>query len=258
MHNRSRDGVVLSYEEAGSGAPPLLFVHGTSCDHTHFAPQVAHFRRAHHVVALDLRGHGQSDKPEQEYTIAGFANDLAWLCRELGLDKPVLVGHSMGGVIALDLAARYPDLAAAVIMLDAPLFIPTPMVEAIEAGFVAALWTPAYRDAVRGFAESLMLPTDDPERRARLLDQLAETPQHVVASAFEAVNRYDGTSAATDVKVPALYIRAGVPIDLDRFQALCPHLVTGQTVGAGHFHQLEVPQQVNAMIERFLAIGIPR
>jgi hypothetical protein len=105
-----------------------------------------------------------------------------------------------------------------------------------------ALRSPAYRDAVRGFAGCLMLPADDPERRACLLAQISATPQHVAASAFEHVNRYDGTPAATALKVPALYVRAGVPCDLERFRTLCPPLVTGQTVGAGHFHQLEVPE----------------
>lgn len=45
--------------------------------------------------------------------------------------------------------------------------------------------------------------------------------------------------------------------DMPRLRAVCPHVVTGQTVGAGHFHQLEVPEQVNAMIERFLAVSLP-
>jgi hypothetical protein len=83
----------------------------------------------------------------------------------------------------------------------------------------------------------------------------------VGASAFEQTLRYDATpaaTAATAVRVPALFIRAAVPTDLDRFRALCPHLVTGETVGSGHFHRLEVPEQVNAMIDRFLAIAVPR
>jgi pimeloyl-ACP methyl ester carboxylesterase len=258
MQQLSRDGITLRYEEAGAGAPPLLFVHG-ALDHTQFAAQLAHFRSSHRVVAPDLRGYGQSDKPAQEYTIAGFADDIAWLCQELGLAKPVVVGHSMGGVIALDLAARYLDLPAAIAMLDAPVLVPPPVAAALNlAGFIAALRTPAYRDAVRGFFGGTFLPTDDPERRARILDQMAEAPQYVAASAFENTLRYDAAPAATAVTVPALFIHAVVPTDLDRFRELCPQLVTGQTVGSGHFHHLEVPEQVNAMIDRFLAIAVLR
>ncbi len=65
-------------------------------------------RRGHSVMALDLRGHGRSDKPDQQYTMRVFADDVAWLCAELELTKPILIGHSMGGIISFDLAARYP------------------------------------------------------------------------------------------------------------------------------------------------------
>src|SRR5690349_2213512 len=101
MQYLSRDGVKLAYEEAGSGGPPILLVHGFGGDHTHFGPQVEFFQQTRRVVSVDRRGHGASDKPLQQYHIANFADDLAWLSNELGLYKPVVVGHSMGGAIAL-------------------------------------------------------------------------------------------------------------------------------------------------------------
>jgi pimeloyl-ACP methyl ester carboxylesterase len=116
-----RQGVALAYEEAGSGAPPLVLVHDLAADHTCFASQFAHFGARHRVVAVDLRGHGQSDRPDQACTVALLADDLAWLCYELGLFRPVLLGHGLGGLVALDLAARYPDLPAAIVaVLAAP------------------------------------------------------------------------------------------------------------------------------------------
>jgi pimeloyl-ACP methyl ester carboxylesterase len=73
----------------------------------------------------------------------------------------------MGGVIVLGLAARYPGLLAAIVMLDAPMFVPPSVADALNlAGFIAALRTPAYRDAVCGFFNGTFLPTDYPERRA--------------------------------------------------------------------------------------------
>jgi pimeloyl-ACP methyl ester carboxylesterase len=119
-----RDGVALAYAEAGSGAPPLLLVHCWCGDHTHLAPQFDYFGRTHRVVAVDLRGHGASDKPMQEYTVAGFADDLAWLCDQLGVVKPVVLGHSMGGNVAFELARRHPDLPAAVVALDSAIVRP--------------------------------------------------------------------------------------------------------------------------------------
>lgn len=59
-------------------------------------------------MAVDLRGHGRSDKPHQAYTISGFADDLVWVLDELALERPFVVGHSMGGAVRLELAAERP------------------------------------------------------------------------------------------------------------------------------------------------------
>ena len=79
----NRDGVRLAHFEAAPKAlqsPPLVLVNGWTGDHGIFMPQIAHFGQARRVVAVDLRGHGASDAPEQEYTMAGFADDIAWQC----------------------------------------------------------------------------------------------------------------------------------------------------------------------------------
>ena len=124
MPSLRRDGVALFYEEAEGDDPPVLLIHGIGCDHTHFEPQFEHFaRRGQRVVAVDLRGHGKSDKPHQSYTMQVFADDLAWKCERLGLHKPVVIGHSMGGVVAL--ALGYPDVSSAIVMIDAPVVRPS-------------------------------------------------------------------------------------------------------------------------------------
>ena len=64
MPTIKRDGINLVYEERGSGSPAFVFVHGWTCDRSFFAPQADYFAKKHRVVSLDLRGHGQSDKPQ--------------------------------------------------------------------------------------------------------------------------------------------------------------------------------------------------
>jgi pimeloyl-ACP methyl ester carboxylesterase len=83
------------------------------------------------------------------------------------------------------------------------------------------------------------------------------SPRHVIASAWEQLRKVDGKSAAQACTVPALFINAATwRPELERLQELCPHVMLGQTVGAGHFNMLEVPDQVNAMIERFLILTV--
>ena len=256
MKSWVRDGVRMCYEEctlAGVNAAPIVFVHGWCCDHRHFAPQFGHFSTRHHVVAVDQRGFGASDKPEQKYTIEGFADDLAALCRELRLEKPALVGHSMGGAICLAVAARYPGLPRAIALCD-PAVVPPSFLRAAIDPFLAGLATPGYKAVAAEFmAQRLFGPNDDPARKQRIVADMCETPQHVMLSAFENLFAFDSEAAARACKVPVLLIDAESPIpDRVRFRELCPQLAVAQTAGAGHFHQLEVPDQVNAMLERFL------
>jgi pimeloyl-ACP methyl ester carboxylesterase len=259
MQALTRDGVRLCYDEAGSGGPPLLFVHGWCCDHTYFAPQFEHFRRTHRVIAVDLRGHGASDKPVQEYDMAAFADDVVWVCRQLRLEKPVVVGHSMGGLVAMVLAGRFPDVPAAAACIDSPVLLPAAVVETLQP-FIAALRGPDFREAQQQFvAERLFITGDDPARKARIIDGMSSAPQHVMASAFEHLFSFDHAAAAAACNLPWLLIDAGQGLDNTlQLRELCPRVSFGQTVGAGHFNQLEVPDQVNAMLERFLTVALAR
>jgi pimeloyl-ACP methyl ester carboxylesterase len=256
MPTLTRDGVALAYEEAGAGSPPMLLVHGFGGDHSHLAPQFEHFRRTRRVVAVDRRGHGASDKPEADYTIGLFAGDLAFLCRELGLYKPVVVVHSMDA-IGFDLVARYPDLASALVLIDTPTFPPPPLIEGFS-GAVAGLNSPAYRDVLRAFADTVFAPTDDPDRKARIVAGMLALPHHVIASSWEQYVAYDAAPAIAACKLPLLHIASWFPADCDRLRAACPQLETARAIGAGHFAQLEVPDQINAMIDRFLAVAVVR
>jgi pimeloyl-ACP methyl ester carboxylesterase len=249
-----RDGVKLFYEEAGAGDPPMVFVHGWTCNHSYFAPQFDHFKARHRVVAVDLRGHGASDQPEHGYTMAGFADDVAWMCVELGVDRPVVIGHSMGGVIALELAVRHPDLAGAVVMVDPAPIIVGPELEPLLTGLVAAFKGPDHAAARQGLIEGMLfIADDDPAVKARVLGEMLAAPQAVAAACFEGIAAWDGPAALRAVKRPVLNIAAAGPVNNGAAMAeLCPGLVNGQTVGAGHFNQLLVPDQVNAMIERFV------
>jgi pimeloyl-ACP methyl ester carboxylesterase len=248
-----RDNVALFHQEASGGDPPLVLVHGWGCNHAFMSNQLAAFQGHHRVIAVDLRGHGKSDKPRQEYTIPAFADDLAWVCRELTLKRPVIIGHSMGGAIALELAAGHAKLISGIALLDSAV-LPAPHIWNRAQTLLADLRKPSYLDVLRQFiADAFFLPTDDPQRKAWAISAMLETPQHVLASAFEKIFEWDSAVAVGRCKVPTLYIAATRPrADVARFSQLCPTSVHGQVVRSGHFVQLEVPEQVDAMIRTFL------
>ena len=257
MPAASRQGASLFYEDVGAGDPPVVFLHGIG-SHGHFAQQIEHFRGAHRVIAPDLPGFGQSGLGPERRGITDYANDVAWLCDELGVRHPVIIGHSMGGAIAFEIAAARPELPSAIVLLDPIPIVPLPALREQRAALVSALEGPDYVDAFRGFANSRMFrPTDDPELRARLIDEMCATPQHVLVPLFASINEWTGEPLAGRVRCPVLLITAGdgLPADLVRTRELVAGLELGRTVGTGHFAHVFAPAQVNAMIERFLAVS---
>jgi pimeloyl-ACP methyl ester carboxylesterase len=253
MSALERDGISLVYHEMGSGDPPMIFVHGWCCDHTYFVPQAEHFSQHHRVVSVDLRGHGESDKPEQEYPIEGYADDVGWLCDQLELRQVVAVGHSMGGQIVLALAAQRPELVAAIVMIDSPVFLTDSLADNMP-GFIEGLRGPEYVAAARGFIEgALFLPDCDLDLRDRAVLEMTSAPQHVMVSSMENIIR-DRSALATAVQCPALEIDAHHSLNNpEKLRAAMPSLEVEATPGLGHFNHLEGPDQVNSIIERFLA-----
>jgi pimeloyl-ACP methyl ester carboxylesterase len=233
----------------------MIFVHGWTCDRSHFARQVSHFSTRNRCISVDLRGHGESDVPKQNYTIESFADDVAWICDQLAITRSVFIGHSMGGAVVLAVADARPDLVDALVLLDpAILFAPTlrPLIEQLIAAFESADGVSALRafEDGRFFKEPV-----DAEYKQRLLDAACRTPQHVFTSAFRAVTSWDAAPALRAVAVPLLCVTADPQMDqTQQLLELAPRAVVGMTVGSGHFHQLEVADQVNAMVDRFLAI----
>ncbi len=248
----ARDGR-LAYEDRGAGAPALVFVHGWTGDRSLFAPQAAHFGRRHRVVSVDLRGHGQSDKPIGPYPVAAYADDLAHLIDELGLGRAVAVGHSMGGNAVLQLAAAHPDRVAAIVMVDPAPFVFPPEFRGALTAMVAAIEAGNQAPRRQFIADHLFLPTSDPELKANVVELLLAAPSHVAAAAMQGVLGFDSPAAAARCKVPALHVAATAPLNPPQLMSQwLPGVVNGWTVGAGHFCQLEAPEQVNAMIEGFL------
>ncbi len=245
-------GIRIAYQRAGTGDPPLVLVHGWCCDRSYFAPQFEHFAARHTVVSLDLRGHGASDRPAPgpgTYDVAVFADDVLAVAADAGLGRPVVVGHSLGALVALECAAR-PAAVRAAVLVD-----PAPVVSERGKGYFARSVAEVAADDDgswrRRFAAGLFGPADS-VRRQETIEAFAAADPAVAAAGMAAMARYAGEDALERARVPLLVLSAGESESGLRGRR---NITFGRTVGAGHFHQLEVPEQVNPMIGRFLAVN---
>ncbi|GAB3221264.1 alpha/beta fold hydrolase [Spirosoma arcticum] len=123
MSQFQHHAVAIDYHVSGSipvdpEAVTLLFVHGSYIDQTYWAEQVSYFSPSYQVVTLDLPGQGQSGRNRTDWSIEGYGDDVVALIKQLSLTRVVLIGHSMGGAVALEATVAYPQPIRSLIVID--------------------------------------------------------------------------------------------------------------------------------------------
>jgi len=118
MKTIERDDVKIAYHLTGKGDTTLLFVHGAFIDMSYWAAQINFFKQQFQVLSVDLPGQGQSGKNRTTWSIQEYGNDVCTLIKELHLKNVILIGHSMGGDVILNVAAKCPDSVIGFIGID--------------------------------------------------------------------------------------------------------------------------------------------
>ena len=252
----SVDGLGITYEDAGAGSPAVVLIHGAFEDRTYFASQIGHLARRQRVIALDLRGHGESDVPPT-VRVEDFTTDVLAVCADAGIECAVLCGHSVvGAAVALSVAVARPDLVRAIAILDAVLFPPPQWREALE-NLLPALDGDRWLEALRGYMSRTLDAKDPPELAARVMEDLGQRRPEIARSLVASFLAVDLANSIQELRCPLLYVHAKAPADLTRLAQLRPDALIGQVVGSGHYLMLAVPDQVNAMLDRFLELVDP-
>lgn len=250
--------VTLFYTDEGTGDPPLLFVHGYTCDAHDWSWQLSHFAERHRVIALDNRGHGRSSIPDSGYDHLDFAADAAGLLDHLGCGPVVAVGHSLGGVIVSTLAIERPDLVRAVVTIDPGYLVSDelaaslgPMLDALDASDPVPV-----AQAVLG---GTYTPASPPALKTWHMRRIAGTPDHVLR---QTLANLMGGIALESVSAPYLARRTCPVLSFyanpAQAQAEAALLTDGASrvvsfEGSGHWLHQERPAEVNHVIDTWLA-----
>ena len=153
------DQIKLYFDKAGLGNPAFIFIHGGGADASHLAPQFYFFARRGTAINVDLRGYGKSDKPMKYGTIAQYADDIAYLCCQLEITSPIIIGHSMGGMVAVEIAAKHPMLPTAIVLISSGVLFPKAALED-EENVLRGLRSVTYRTAIQALIDQICLPSD--------------------------------------------------------------------------------------------------
>lgn len=246
---RSGDLTRIVYQAQGQGDVALVFIHGWSCDASYWAAQPPAFAQDFRVVTLDLAGHGASGASRKNWSIEAFADDVVSVLGALPQRRVILIGHSMGGPVALEAARRAPDRVVGVIGVDtlSELAEAPASAEAIEQ-FMAGLRADsaaATRDLV---TEVFFQPDSDPALVKRIVDDMASAPAAVSVPSMDALLRFDPRPVARQLTIPITAINTGPPMDEAAARRIAPQFRLVTMTDLGHFPQLEAPARFNAAL----------
>ncbi|MFN2513193.1 MAG: alpha/beta fold hydrolase [Pyrinomonadaceae bacterium] len=248
------DGARIHYQSYGKGREALVLIHGWTCNLDYWRDQVPDFAKRNRVIALDLPGHGRSDKPELAYTMDLFARAVDAVMRDAKVERAVLVGHSMGTPIARQFYRKYPDKTLAIVIVDGGL---RPFGDKkMRDGFVEAFRAPNYKEAGMKMFEAMAGPQLPAETQEFIKTSFLNTPQRVLVSAMEGMND-ESLYGPDKMNVPVLAILAKSPFwpaDTEQFfRSLAPNLDFHMWEGVGHFLMMERPKQFNEAVIAFLS-----
>ena len=254
---RTPDGVDIAYDVRGRGDTAVVFIHGWSCDRTFWRDQVDVFAKDYRVVALDLGGHGRSGDNRTAWTITSLGGDVQAVVEKLGLQRAILVGHSMGGPVALDAARRMPGVIAGVVCADSLHDVEQKPPPELKAQIIGA-FEKDFHGTIKG-AGAYMFSKDTSKAIAdEVTAKFATAKPAVGVPLMRELMDHDLAAALAAAKVPVRCINAApyapsapkTNVAANRKHADFDAVIIE---GTGHFVQMEKPAEFNAKLTAILA-----
>ena len=260
MAYADNNGTKIFYDVYGQGTP-IVFLHPWTTNGYIWYYQVFPFARTNQVIAVDHRGHGRSDKPKSGYSIQEHARDVAAVLDAERIDRAILVGNSIGGMIAMQFALDNPNRVIGQLILSSGTGLGEEMPKEAAAAFVKDF--EGTFSALLGGAVSAKSKRERPEilevMNAHFRVQ-SNFPKHVFDSSMADPNGVFGwniKNRLSSIRTPTLVVAGeednATPVAANKFLAdNIPGAKLSVVKDVGHFHQLEKPLEFNAALKEFV------
>lgn len=226
----------LGFRHVRGGGLPWIFLHGTGCDSEYWGEVMAALPAGREYVRIDFRGHGVSSVPDAAFTLSDLADDVAVVMRHLGLERAMLVGHSLGGMVSLDVARRVPSVAGLVLLEGW---------SHLEAAGIAFSGERMFGALTPEQAE--MIETKSRRTRTRFSPDVWER-------FWRSVRLFDGRPFLRQARIPVWSVYGGKGRNASTEHRLSipanPFVRVVWVDGAGHYLPLECPRDVARVIQR--------
>ena len=239
----------LRVDDGGSGGIPVVFVHGNGGNRTQWAGQLLHLRASRRAVAFDLRGMGESEVAGNgDYSVEGFAEDVAAVANALEFRRFVLVGHSYGGAVAAAYAGKHPDRLAGLVFADVAGDIRSPLPEALRRGLLPE----NYEEFTRRWFEGILVKGTDATKEA-VFQSLHATRHEVFIAATTGLYTFDPAAALSHYRGPRLHIASFLADNPAAIHRAFKDMPVRVVRDASHWLMLDRPEEFNRALDDFLA-----
>ncbi len=246
------DGVHVQYRVYGAGEPALVFIHGWSCDSNYWREQLPAFQKKYTLVTVDLAGHGGTDASRTKWSIAGFGQDVATALSAVPNKQIILVGHSMGGPVAIEAARLLKSRVIGIIGVDTFKSIGAPVPGKAQVDAALRPFETDFIGTTRTMVtDHLFVKGDNPQLAQKIAYDMSLSSPPVAVPAMRALLEYDFTEPLKDLSVPIVAINSdlGEPLNELRIRKVLPKFRAVTLPGTGHFLMMEDPQLFNPVLE---------
>lgn len=252
------NGTDLYYERIGNGQP-VLFIHGLGSSSRDWEMQVPFFSKQYQIITFDLRGHGQSQKPRGPYTISLFAADTAELIKSLGVPPAHIIGISLGGMIAFQLAIDHPELIKSLMIVNAgPEVVVRTWKDRWQVFFRFAI---VYLLGMRKMGEVLskrLFPKDEQASlREIFVERWAENDTQAYLNTLRAIVGWSVTNQIHKINLPTLIVAAEhdyTPVSAkEAFVSQMPKAKLVVVENSRHATPVDSPERFNELVLSFLS-----
>ncbi|MBI1761604.1 MAG: alpha/beta hydrolase [Acidobacteria bacterium] len=249
------DGLRVHYDNYGKGNEALVFVHGWTCNATFWKANVPAFIGQTRVIAIDLPGHGESDKPDNiAYSMDLFARAIDAVLQDAKVERAVLVGHSMGTPVIRQFYRRYPAKVRALVIVDGSL--KSMGTKESMKQFLDPFRGPGYKQHAEQMVTYLTQAMKNEQTRNEVKAAMLSAPQHVMISAFDGMLDPEIWKEADKINVPTLALMAVNPqwsADYEKYvRDLVPGIEYQVWPGVSHFLMMDEPEKFNGTLTTFL------
>ncbi|NJL28251.1 MAG: alpha/beta hydrolase [Thermoanaerobaculia bacterium] len=231
----------------------LVFIHGWSCDQTFWSEQVPAFAGEHTVVTIDLAGHGKSGTNREAWTVGSLPADVVAVVEHLGLEKVILIGHSMGGPVALGAAALLPGKVVGVVGVDTLHNADFKWNPEQFAGWLAA-WDEDFAGTCKQFVHSMFVAGEDPQIADATENAMCDADPSIAVSLMRDFPNADFPALFRGAGAPIRLLNApAVPTNVEGNRQYAPDFDAVVMEGVGYFPMLTRPEEFNHKLAEMVA-----